>query len=316
MIDDTPLDVRLRMAAIAHIGALVLRHGEMIPRATLMAGFGFAGERIPLISAQRGIYIPGFLRKNHLPEIPISFTTTPPKAGKPRPYEDSWSGNGDLLQYKYFGTDPGHRDNVGMRMAISAATPLIYFFGVKEGYYRADWPVFIIADNPLKLEFTVSVTKSASEPAGQLYSSETEFTREATLRLAKNRPYQRTFRQRVLLAYRQACCVCQLKHDELLDAAHIIPDSDPRGEPWVHNGLALCKIHHAAFDAQIMAIKPESFIIEIRDDVLREHDGPMLTHGLQALHQRVRAVVPTDAQLQPKKEFLAERYQEFLRRAG
>jgi hypothetical protein len=40
---------------------------------------------------------------------------------------------------------------------------------------------------------------------------------------------------------------------ELLDAAHILPDGHPKGEPVVPNGLALCKLHHAAFDRQRLA---------------------------------------------------------------
>jgi len=35
---------------------------------------------------------------------------------------------------------------------------------------------------------------------------------------------------------------------ELLDAAHITPDTHPEGEPIVSNGLSLCKLHQAAFD--------------------------------------------------------------------
>jgi hypothetical protein len=52
----------------------------------------------------------------------------------------------------------------------------------------------------------------------------------------------------VLAAYRHQCSLCRLKHEELLDAAHIIPDADPEGEPVVSNGLALCRLHHSAFD--------------------------------------------------------------------
>jgi hypothetical protein len=59
----------------------------------------------------------------------------------------------------------------------------------------------------------------------------------------------------VLRAYRDCCAVCRLRHEELLDAAHILPDGHPRGEPVVRNGLALCKLHHAAFDRHILGIR-------------------------------------------------------------
>ncbi len=54
----------------------------------------------------------------------------------------------------------------------------------------------------------------------------------------------------ILDAYSDNCTVCHIEHTELLDAARIIPD----GEPVVPNGLSLCKIHHAAFDSNLLGI--------------------------------------------------------------
>ena len=51
--------------------------------------------------------------------------------------------------------------------------------------------------------------------------------------------------------------LCKLRHAELLDAAHIIADANDEGLPIVPNGLALCKIHHAAFDKNIIGISPD-----------------------------------------------------------
>ena len=52
-------------------------------------------------------------------------------------------------------------------------------------------------------------------------------------------------------------------------------------------------------------------VVEIREDVLREKDGPMLLHGLQGS----RIFIPTRRDLQPDRDFLAERY-EIFRKAG
>jgi putative restriction endonuclease len=97
----------------------------------------------------------------------------------------------------------------------------------------------------------------------------------------------------------------------LLDAAHILPDGHPRGEPWVSNGLSLCKIHHAAYDQNILGIDG-ALKIKIRADILIEKDGPMLRHGLQELEGKTLLVVPTAGALRPREEFLEERYREFL----
>ena len=60
-----------------------------------------------------------------------------------------------------------------------------------------------------------------------------------------------------------------LRHHELLEAAHIVADSDPEGEPVVSNGLALCKLHHAAFDANILGVHPD-YRVEVRPRCARK----------------------------------------------
>jgi putative restriction endonuclease len=60
-------------------------------------------------------------------------------------------------------------------------------------------------------------------------------------------------------------------------------------------------------------VRPD-LVVEIRKDILGETDGPMLIHGLQGF-QNVRIAVPRRAELQPDREFLAERY-EMFRKAG
>jgi putative restriction endonuclease len=123
------------------------------------------------------------------------------------------------------------------------------------------------------------------------------------------RLHQQQFRRMVLKAYREQCAICQLRHVELLDAAHILPDSDPRGEPVVSNGLGMCKIHHSAYDAQILGIDPDARV-HIRVDVLQEVDGPMLRYGLQAVHGS-QLQLPRKEKLKPNRDFLAERYERF-----
>lgn len=87
----------------------------------------------------------------------------------------------------------------------------------------------------------------------------------------------------------------------------------PLGEPIVPNGLALCRLHHGAFDNQLLTVTPD-YIIEVRRDVLEEHDGPMLIHGLQVFHGSA-IQLPRREQERPRREFLEERYALF-RKAG
>ncbi len=117
------------------------------------------------------------------------------------------------------------------------------------------------------------------------------------------------FRERVLRAYRERCALCHLKHRELLDAAHIVPDTHPEGEPVVTNGLALCKIHHAAFDHYLIGVRPD-YVVEVHPRILAESDGPMLRHGLQGMHD-TRIELPGSRRDYPDPERLRDRYEKF-----
>jgi hypothetical protein len=88
----------------------------------------------------------------------------------------------------------------------------------------------------------------------------------------------------------------------------------PKGEPWVSNGISLCKLHHAAFDAQILGIRPD-LVVEIRKDILEESDGPLLVHGLKEWHNKKLIVIPHATRHKPKEDFLEERF-ELFKKAG
>lgn len=293
----------MRLAAFGFLTDLVNLHGEVLPIAPLRQGFTLDGRRVPLLGPQ-GIFKPAVLR------TPLSITTVPEVAGRPRPYEDEVGPDG-FLRYRYRGTDPRHADNVGLRVAMQQQIPLVYFHGIVPGKYLAQWPVFVMGDDPAGLSFTVAM----DDP--QLVRPDLEIDvvdtarRAYVTRLARQRLHQLKFRQRVLRAYRDSCALCRLRHPELLDAAHILPDSDPRGEPIVSNGLAMCKLHHAAFDRHILGIR-DDLVVKVRHDILDEVDGLMLRHGLQDLHDRSLLIVPGRGADRPDPNFLAERFEIFL----
>ncbi len=301
-MDAESRDSQIRAAAFAHLGQLTIRFGDVLPSTHLRSGFTFEGARVPLMGPQ-GIFKPALL------DLPLSITTVPVVAGRPRPYQDELGENG-LLRYRYRGQDPGHRDNQGLREVMRRRLPLIYFHGVEPGQYLPAWPAFIVGDDPRHLTFTVAVDDllASEEIPG---SGLPEMARRAyATRMTVQRLHQVAFRRRVLRAYRESCAMCRLHHPELLDAAHILPDRHPEGEPITANALSLCKLHHAAFDRNIVGIRPDS-VIELRHDLLREIDGPMLRHGLQELHGQPLMVVPRSEVDRPRPQFLEERYQLF-----
>jgi putative restriction endonuclease len=133
-----------------------------------------------------------------------------------------------------------------------------------------------------------------------------------TSSLTRIRLHQPIFRVQVLHAYETKCTICRLKHASLLDAAHIRSDS-LGGQPVVTNGLAMCKIHHAAYDENIMSITPQ-YRVEVKPSVLLESDGPMLLHGIQEVDGWSIELPRRKAQ-HPDRQLLLERHTDFLRSA-
>jgi putative restriction endonuclease len=305
------LDARVRLAAFDFLEGQVRLAGEdtSIRREVLQHGFTFEGQRVSLLGPQ------GIFKPRILPEIPLSITTVPAVEGVRRPYDDAFGEDG-LLRYRYRGRDPSHRDNVGLRLAMQRHTPLIYFHGIVEGRYEAEWPVYIVSDDPAALTFTVSVDERRFVSLGsspEQESPETEIRRRYATRLFQQRLHQHEFRERVLQAYKRHCAVCRLRHDQLLEAAHIMPDRHPLGAPIVSNGLALCKLHHAAFDSHLIGITPDC-VVELRRDILEEQDGPMLIHGLQGFHG-AQLMLPDKSRWKPDRDLLEERFALFRQTA-
>ncbi len=265
-----------------------------------LKSFSFRGEHVELATSAKGIFKPRQLA------LPISIRTTPPRDGIEPPYDDDVSTD-DFLLYRYRGTDPGHSDNTSLRSVMTEGLPLIYLHGIARGMYLVS-AAAIVDDDPARLTFKAVLADLQTAASGADLAELAHLDRAYQMRLAKTRLHQSSFRERVLAAYKKSCALCRLKHPELLDAAHIIRDADG-GQPVVPNGLSLCKIHHAAYDNNIIGIRPD-LVTEIRQDVLLESDGPMLAHGLQEFHKK-RIWAPTNAATAPAHGALEKRYEEF-----
>lgn len=294
-----------RLEAFNWLSEKIRIYGDVLPRSVLEKGFQHNGQQIHFVGA-KGIWKPKSFK------LPLSITTK-----FEGPYEDKVAE--DCFLYRYRGEDPFHKDNVGLREAMKRQTPLIYFFGIAPGKYLAIFPVFIVGDDPSTLTFSlfaddISVLKSyAQEHAPSLFLQDYEKNqkREYITSVCKIRLHQRAFREMVLSAYRTRCSFCMLKHSNLLDAAHIIPDGEDLGDPVIENGISMCKIHHAAFDSNIVGITPD-YIIEVNQEVLKETDGPMLKHGIQELNNQ-RIILPKDENSWPDRNRLSIKYENFKR---
>lgn len=293
-----PTDSRVRTEMFAHLDRLLSRSPDGSLSSSDINTFTFEGRSLKLI-VQTGIWKPaGF-------DAALTIRTTFTPANQLPPYADDVQGG--VLHYKYRGTDPSHADNRALREAMIRGLELVYFIGVDRGVYVPRYPVWLVAEDPAAHEFAVAVDEGQrfvdlnALPASQ---------REYVERLTRARLHQPVFRARVLRAYHERCAMCRLNHPELLDAAHIIPDGQPEGDPVVPNGLSLCKIHHAAYDADLLGVRP-NLMVEVAPRLLKETDGPMLTHGLQSM-QGQELLIPREKIAQPDRSRLGVRYEYFL----
>ncbi len=285
-------ELDVRRAAMAYLAQVMERSGGVATRAQLEA-FTYHGEQLKLIDQSRGI------------RNPRQLTATLSILSQPKgPYDDVETEDG-LLRYAYRDGDPDGGDNRKLRRAAELGLPLVLLQGIAAGVFVPTFPVYVVADDPVGRFVEIAVDESLRYLAG---SPSTPDTREYAERLTKLRLHQPVFRARVIRAYEQACAICRLQHVDLLDAAHILSDADG-GQPVVPNGLALCKIHHAAYDRGILGVRPD-YVVEVRADVLLEVDGPMLRHGIQDVHGW-NLELPRRVLDRPDRDLLAQRWASF-----
>lgn len=291
---DTAVEAALRVQIMNWVRERAEANGGFLHRAELL-GFRIEDRDLPLIDFSRGI------------RNPASFSSTLSiVASANGPYDDVESDDG-LLHYAYRKGDPWSGDNRKLRTAMETGQPLILFRKEIPNYYTPVMPVYVVDDYPEERSFIIALDEAFRYMGDVRHLAEPQ--REYARRLAKQRLHQPAFRTRVLLAYQTQCAVCSLRHGSLLDAAHIVPDSEPLGTPTTPNGLALCKIHHAAYDQNMMGISPD-YKVAINRDLLEEVDGPMLKHGLQEMHGRA-LTVPTKLRDHPDRELLHWRWERF-----
>ena len=297
-------DASFRLEAMDYVRSRSEASGGVITRPELEA-FTFEGERITLIDTGRGIRNPRQLQAT------ISLLMDPASD-----YDDEMGSDG-FLRYSIRTGEWGQGDNRKLHEALLRGVPLILLQKIRDGVFVPVLPAYVTGAEPtggLHGRYIVQVTEADRLDLGPTGDVSSELERRYRDQIVKQRVHQPLFRAMVIDAYQRRCAVCALNHVELLDAAHITPDSDPGGLPSTRNGLSLCKIHHAAYDRDIIGIRPD-LRIEVAGAVMAESDGPMLRHGLQGFHGEQLRSVPARRKDRPDPERLERRYVEFLRTA-
>ena len=300
----TTEDARIRMLVAAHLRRL--SNAATLTSADLLAGVDIDGQRLPIIDPGRGIFKPKHLR------FLLSIRTIYPRSGRRIWYEDQTEVHAqieaghDVIDYSFQGSDPKKHTNQWLLQAMEAKVPILYFLGIAPGRYTVNYPTFVVDWDAVGLKAGIAFGAPLTAESSDMPDNA---ERKYAMRTVRQRLHQARFREAVLSAYGNRCAISRLPEPRLLDAAHIIGDAEADGHPVVPNGLPLSKVHHAAFDANLIGIDSD-FRIHVSDRLLSINDGPMLEQGVK-LKNGEKIDLPRRRQDWPDRDRLAARFDLF-----
>ena len=292
-------------SAFKAVRKLQLIHGNEIPWREITKGFEYLGEKVFFASTANGIFKPKEMAAGLL-----SIKTTAPKKGAIARYDDGQLENG-AYKYAFENSASGNDRNHYLHHAYNNKSPFIYFHGVTPGVYQAIWPCFIqqINETECYVEVIAGNDNSIHEASTE-YKVPTEVEAKYYSVRAKVRGHQAAFSQIVMNAYKEKCALTQLSIRQLLEAAHIVPDSE-NGPQSVNNGIVMSRIHHKAYDSNLLGIDGDCKI-HIRDDIQIIDDGSFAKACFSELAGK-KLWLPSNKKLRPNPDFLDLRFQEFKR---
>ena len=157
---------------------------------------------------------------------------------------------------------------------------------------QQDWAAFVIAmaqaEKTLGIENDIAKSNTAEKSTSKLA--------EVKVRIG-----QQFFRNAVLSAYNQRCCISGLANPKLLVASHIVPWSqDDANRLNPHNGLALSALHDKAFDLGLITVD-EDYRVVVSSQTTDAQD-PFFNTAIASFHGKPIAL---PEKFYPAAQFLA-----------
>jgi putative restriction endonuclease len=99
--------------------------------------------------------------------------------------------------------------------------------------------------------------------------------------------------------------MCGIQLD-LLDAAHILPVAADGSTDATNNGVALCKLHHAAYDRNLVSFD-ENFTIEVSATETSRLSQVQRAGGLNDFREALKSalILPNDRRDYPSAEIIS-----------
>lgn len=148
-----------------------------------------------------------------------------------------------------------------------------------------------ISDDPEKVEEDVIDNEVAEK-------------RKFAVRSTKRALRALDFGRRVLSAYGNKCAMCGIQL-RLIDSAHILPVAHEDSTDQTSNGVALCALHHRAYDRGFVAFD-HLFKVGINEKMLLNLDAEDRTGGIKGFRKNLRPIIflPADKKDHPAKKFI------------
>jgi len=297
-------DAQILRAAFSRVQELENDYRDAVPWSAIQEGFTCLGESILFANQVQGIFKPKQMQRG-----PISIKTTMPKGDAVNIYNDQLTDEG-FYQYSLEAGNPHGERNILLWQALEDKAPFIYFHALAPAVYKILYPCFVSKILPEEGYAIVIIGKTMVHDD---YDMEFEFADEIEsrylVRETKMRLHQASFREAVLNAYKRRCAVTGLPVSQLLEAAHIIPDALIGDKQSVSNGISLSRLHHKAYDANLIGIDPD-YTVHVSKDLIIEDGGPLLKHGILGFEGR-KINVPANKALRPNRDYLARRFETY-----
>lgn len=132
----------------------------------------------------------------------------------------------------------------------------------------------------------------------------TKPARREVLATIRKKVREQDFRVRVLTAYGHQCAMCGVQL-RLVEAAHILPVALPRSTDETKNGIALCSLHHDAYDHNLVSFT-ERYQIEVSRASESDLRRTNLLGGLAAFKTALRSAImlPADRRDYPSPAYI------------
>lgn len=196
------------------------------------------------------------------------------------PYGDKlhWSPDGSwYLNYDYESADPQLFTNRGLKACMLDSVPVGVLVQVSEkptARYKIVGLGAVAADDgaQFRIEQFGSPMERAenaaavSLPGSAFDATNTDDSRERTLRTIAQRRGQPAFRKALLKAYDSKCAVTRCNVTAILEAAHVVPYLGDHTN-HVQNGMLLRADIHTLFDLGLIAIEPDTYVVEVSKEL-------------------------------------------------